>query len=57
MRTKEQYEIQRRLHDANGGLDYCLDVFGDVLAKREGYKELDGMEAIHHYWGCPNFCV
>ena len=26
-----------------------LDVFGDTLAKREGYKSLQGMDAIHFY--------
>ena len=47
--SKEKYEISKRLHDAVGGLNYHLEVFGDVLAKRERYKGIDGMEAIHFY--------
>ena len=49
MRSKEQYENIKRLHEAEGGLAYTLDVFGDEIANREGYKELSGMEAIHFY--------
>lgn len=30
-------------------LAYRLTVFGHQLAKREGYKTLEGMEAIHFY--------
>ncbi|NOK56666.1 hypothetical protein [Burkholderia thailandensis] len=46
---KERYEILKRLHEADGGLAYMLAVFGDTLAKREGYKELEGMEAVYFY--------
>lgn len=49
MPKDEKYEILKRLHDAVGNLDYSLAVFGDTLAKREKYKDLDGMEAIHYY--------
>ncbi|MDA3946371.1 MAG: hypothetical protein PF439_06800 [Helicobacteraceae bacterium] len=49
MRTKEHYEISRNLHKAEGNLAYILDVFGDEIAQREGYKEVDGMDAIHFY--------
>jgi hypothetical protein len=49
MKSKEHYEILKRLHEADGDLNYSLDVFGDTLAKREGYKDLDGIEAIHFY--------
>ena len=47
--TSEKYQNLKKLHDAQGGLDYCLCVFGDVLAKREGYAGLDGIDAIHFY--------
>lgn len=47
--NKERYKILQHLHDAEGKLTYMLAVFGDTLAKREGYKELDGMGAIHFY--------
>ena len=47
----ERYENLKRLHEAKGSLAYLLAVFGDVLAKREGYRDsgLDGMDAIHFY--------
>lgn len=47
--NKERYEIAQKLHSSQGGLSYFLDVFGDTLAKREGYKSLHGMEAIYFY--------
>lgn len=46
----------KRLHQANGGLNYLLDVFGTTLAEREGFHDIDGMEAIwlylinKHHW-------
>jgi len=49
MRTKEQYQNAKRLHEAEGDLAYLLDVFGDHLAQREGYRSMDGMEAVHFY--------
>jgi hypothetical protein len=48
-KSKEHYEIIRNLRTAEGQLAYSLDVFGDSLAKREGYKSLDGIEAVHFY--------
>ena len=35
--------------DLDGHLAFCLDVFGDHIAKREKYKEHDGMDAVHFY--------
>lgn len=49
MRTKEQYEAARRLAAAEGDLAYLLDVFGDTLAERHGYKSLEGMDAVHFF--------
>lgn len=49
MRTKEQYRIAKRLHETEGDLAYLLDVFGDHLAQREGYKAVSGMDAVHFY--------
>lgn len=49
MRNKEQYEVTKRLRAVEGDLAYLLDVFGDTLAAREGYKEVDGMDAVHFY--------
>ena len=45
----EKYETLHQLHTAQGNLDYLLAVFGDTLAKREGYKDIDGMDAIYLY--------
>lgn len=51
--THNQDRLQnlKRLHEANSGLDYALTLFGDQLAKREGYKSpaLDGLDAVHFY--------
>lgn len=49
--SKDRYENWKRLHQAEGDLAYMLAVFGDTLAKREGYKDpsLTGMEAIYFY--------
>ena len=49
MKSREYYEQSKRLYTTLAELDYSLDVFGDFLAEREGYKELDGMEAIYFY--------
>lgn len=49
MNAKERFEVLKRLHEANGNLNYALDVFGHELAKREGYREIDGMEAVYLY--------
>jgi hypothetical protein len=45
----ERYKNLKSLHDATAGLNFCLEVFGDHIAKREDYKNLDGIEAIHFY--------
>lgn len=49
MKTKEHYEVTRRLRVTEGELAYDLDVFGEELAKREGYKAVDGLDAVHLY--------
>ncbi|KKC24963.1 hypothetical protein WP12_16735 [Sphingomonas sp. SRS2] len=38
-----------RLHHATGGLNFHLEMFGNELAKREGYREYKAMDAIHFY--------
>ncbi len=48
-RSKEQYEGVRRLYAAQGDTAYILDVFGDYLAQKEGYKSVQGMEAVYLY--------
>lgn len=46
---KARFDNLKHLHEANGNLAYLLEVFGFTLAEREGYKDIDGMEAIHLY--------
>ena len=45
----ERNETLHRLYTAMGDQDYALCLFGNELAKREGYKDIDGMEAVHLY--------
>lgn len=46
----------QRLHQVNGNLNYLLEVFGFELAEKQGWKDIDGMEAIwlyvinKHHW-------
>jgi hypothetical protein len=47
--SKKRYELLKELHQTEGSLAYMLAVFGDTLAEREGYKDLQGMDAIHFY--------
>lgn len=49
MNNAERYKNLKRLHDAEGNLNYALEVFGDHIAKREGYKESGGIEAVRFY--------
>ena len=42
-------EIRKGLHEAQAGLNWAFEEFGNYLAKREGYKNLDGIDAIHCY--------
>ena len=46
---EKRYEILRKMYLNQGELDYDLIVFGDALAKRQNYKVLDGLDAIHFY--------
>lgn len=47
--TETMNEIRKRKHGAEADLSYALEIFGDELAEREGYKSLDGMSAIYFY--------
>jgi hypothetical protein len=42
-------EARERIHTTTAKLNYFLERFGDKLAKEEGYKDLDGMQAIWLY--------
>lgn len=45
----ERVEVSHRLHRATGDMAHHVDLFGDTLAERHGYKSLNGMDAIHYY--------
>lgn len=47
--SKEHYKVTRELHQVRAGLYYSLEVFGDTIAKREGYRDLQGMDAVYFY--------
>ncbi|WP_439641265.1 hypothetical protein [Nevskia sp.] len=49
MSEKERFKVMKGLREAEGALVFCLDVFGDQLAAREGYKGLKGMDAVYFY--------
>jgi hypothetical protein len=46
---KLKYKWQRELREIEATIAYDLDVFGDHLAEREGYKVHDGIDALHFY--------
>ncbi len=47
--TEMLKDTRKRMHATQGNLAYLLEVFGDTLAQREGYRDIDGMQAIHLY--------
>lgn len=49
MRKPEHYRSVKKLMEAESRYKYMLDVFGDTIAEREGYKNLYGMDAVHFY--------
>ena len=46
---KMHTDARKSPHKTQGNLAYLLEVFGDTLAQREGYMDIDGMQAIHLY--------
>lgn len=52
--TKERYSILKQLSDAEGGMQYHLRVFGDFIARREGYVSHRDIDAVHYYL-CTKF--
>jgi hypothetical protein len=48
--SKERFESLATIRKSEGLTHaYALDVFGFELAKRQGYKDLDGRDAVHLY--------
>ena len=57
MTDKELNEARIQLHTANARLTYLLEIFGDSLAKKHGWKNGHrGLEAVYfflmerHHW-------
>ena len=50
-RSREMLENLQRLYvfGEGGELALTLHLFGDHLAERESYRDLDGLEALHFY--------
>ncbi|RWB93094.1 MAG: hypothetical protein EOQ57_34955 [Mesorhizobium sp.] len=44
-----KYQVLQQLKNAEAGLSYGLHVFGDHIAKREKYRSIDGIQAVHFY--------
>lgn len=43
-------EIRQKSHRVQGDLNYLLEVFGDGIGKKQGWKnDLQGFEAIRYY--------
>ncbi len=47
--SQQRYKILKQKYATQGNLAYFLELFGNFLGEREGYKEMDGMEAIYFY--------
>jgi len=47
--SKEKYKSLKEKYALKGDTAYYLELFGHFLAQREGYKKLDGMEAVFFY--------
>jgi hypothetical protein len=47
--NNDMYRTLHELYSSEGELAYNLAVFGDYIAKREGYKEYHDMDAVRYY--------
>lgn len=47
--TKQKYETLKQKYMLKSDTAYYLELFGHHLAEREGYRKLDGMDAIFFY--------
>ena len=45
----EKHKAKKRLYEAGASIQFAVDCFGDHLAKREKYKAVDGLDAVHFY--------
>jgi len=42
-------ESRKQIREMEGESNYYLERYGDHIAEREGYRGINGMEAIHFY--------
>lgn len=49
MSEKEKYAVWKKVYGFEGDLAYGLALWGNEIAKREKYKSLNGMDAVHFY--------
>lgn len=47
--SKEMNLIRQRANEASANLDLLLEIFGDGLAKKNKWKNLDGLDAVRYY--------
>lgn len=43
------YELTARMHQMNGASAFHLELFGNYLAEREGYRQHRGFDAIRFF--------
>ena len=46
---RELYEATAKLRTVEAQLAVQLEIFGDYLAEREGYRQIHSLDAIHFY--------
>ena len=47
--AKQMADIRAQIHHSSGALHFTLEMFGDHIANREGYKAHDGLDAVRFY--------
>lgn len=47
--TTQQFELAAKLHNLDGASNFHLELYGNDLAKKNGYKEHQGIDAIQFY--------
>lgn len=48
-RSRNRNEVLWQLYLNEAKLNYLLHIFGDELARRKGYKQHQGIEAVHFF--------
>ena len=47
-----RYDLTAGIHQIDGASNFHLELFGNDLAKREGYRVHEGMEALRFFLIC-----